>query len=118
MKKEIDDLQKNITEFQKKYASRFQDFTESLPQAENSVPNHDQSVSRIAFHAISELIAGIFVGALIGYTLDLWIASHPLCLILFLFLGFIASILNMYRTTHSVDNKKSPLMEEKSKTNS
>ena len=47
----------------------------------------------------SEFIAGIVVGALIGYLFDRFLGTSPFGLIVFLMLGFAAGILNVLRET-------------------
>ena len=50
----------------------------------------------------SEFIAGIVVGALIGYLIDRFAGTSPFGLIVFLMLGFAAGILNVLRETGAV----------------
>jgi ATP synthase protein I len=50
-----------------------------------------------------ELIAGIAVGSLIGYGLDRWLGTKPWLLLVFFFLGAAASVLNIYRAVHGLD---------------
>ena len=49
---------------------------------------------RLAF----DLISGVAVGVAIGLGLDYWLGSEPWLLIVFLFLGAGAGMLNVYRT--------------------
>lgn len=58
--------------------------------------------SRIA----AELISGVLVGAGLGYLLDKWLNSQPLCLITFLIFGAVAGFLNVYRFVKKEDRKK------------
>ncbi|GHF31062.1 hypothetical protein GCM10017044_28110 [Kordiimonas sediminis] len=51
----------------------------------------------IAWRLGIELVAGVLVGLLIGNTLDDWLGTKPLFLILMLFLGFGAGIRNVVR---------------------
>jgi ATP synthase protein I len=46
---------------------------------------------------ITELMAGIFVGAIIGYYTDKYFNTLPIFLALFSIMGFFASLLNIYR---------------------
>jgi ATP synthase protein I len=46
----------------------------------------------------SEFIAGILVGAGIGWVLDQWLETTPFGLIVFLLLGFGAGVLNVLRS--------------------
>ncbi len=45
----------------------------------------------------SELVAGVLVGAVIGWSLDYWLRISPWGLIVFLLLGFAAGVLNVMR---------------------
>ena len=47
----------------------------------------------------SEFIAGVVVGALIGYLFDLFLGTSPFGLIVFLLIGFAAGVLNVMRET-------------------
>jgi ATP synthase protein I len=47
----------------------------------------------------TELVAGVLVGAVIGWSLDRWLGISPWGLIIFLFLGFAAGVLNVVRST-------------------
>ena len=46
----------------------------------------------------SELVAGVLVGAGIGWLLDRWLGVSPWGLIVFLLLGFAAGVLNVMRS--------------------
>jgi len=46
----------------------------------------------------TELIAGVVVGAAIGWLLDRWLGISPWGFIVFLLLGFAAGLLNMLRS--------------------
>lgn len=50
-----------------------------------------------AFRISSELVVGIFVGALIGWQLDKWLDTSPVFLLLFFLLGAAAGIWNVIR---------------------
>ncbi|MDR3325823.1 MAG: AtpZ/AtpI family protein, partial [Rhodospirillaceae bacterium] len=58
---------------------------------------NDKANLGLGFHVITELIAGIAVGTLIGYTLDCWFSTRPFLMIIFLFLGAVAATMNIYR---------------------
>jgi ATP synthase protein I len=45
-----------------------------------------------------ELVAGVAVGGLIGWTLDQWFGTAPFLMVVFLGLGAAAGILNVVRT--------------------
>lgn len=44
-----------------------------------------------------ELVAGVLVGAGIGWLIDWWLGSSPWGMIVFLLLGFVAGVLNVMR---------------------
>jgi ATP synthase protein I len=49
------------------------------------------------FRLSSELVAGVAVGALLGFMIDRWLDISPWGLIVFLMLGFAAGVLNVMR---------------------
>src|SRR5207247_10314401 len=50
------------------------------------------------FQLSTELVAGVLVGAGIGWLLDRWLGISPWGMIVFLLLGFAAGVLNVMRT--------------------
>ena len=73
---------------------------------ENSAPRQSTDMSGFArgFRLSSELVAGVAVGALIGWLLDRWLGISPWGLIVFLLLGFVAGVLNVMRAAGVVRN--------------
>lgn len=57
----------------------------------------DPSAIARGFRLSTELVAGVIVGALIGWLLDRWLGISPWGLIVFLLLGFAAGVLNVMR---------------------
>ncbi|MGH6666154.1 MAG: AtpZ/AtpI family protein [Pseudolabrys sp.] len=57
----------------------------------------DASAFARGFRLSTELVAGVVVGALIGWLLDRWLGLSPWGLIVFLLLGFAAGVLNLMR---------------------
>lgn len=55
-----------------------------------------------AFRLSSEFIAGVVVGAGIGYLVDIFFGTSPWGLIVFLMLGFAAAVLNVMRAAGMV----------------
>ncbi|MEC8516240.1 MAG: AtpZ/AtpI family protein [Pseudomonadota bacterium] len=45
----------------------------------------------------TELVAGVIVGAFIGWALDRWLGTSPLFLVMLFFLGAAAGMLNVWR---------------------
>ncbi|WP_439527803.1 AtpZ/AtpI family protein [Pannonibacter sp.] len=56
----------------------------------------------------SEFIAGIAVGAMMGWLLDHWVGTSPFGLIVFLLLGFVAGVLNVLRSAGVVAEQRRP----------
>jgi ATP synthase protein I len=68
--------------------------------AETSAARPSSNMSGFArgFRLSSELVAGVLVGAVIGWSLDHWLGISPWGMIVFLLLGFAAGVLNVMRT--------------------
>jgi ATP synthase protein I len=52
----------------------------------------------LGFRLSSELIAGVVVGALIGWGFDRLLSTSPWGLIVFVLLGFVAGVVNVIRS--------------------
>jgi ATP synthase protein I len=57
------------------------------------------------FRLSSELVAGVVVGAGLGWLLDRWLGIAPWGLIVFLLLGFAAGVLNVMRSAGVVPSR-------------
>jgi ATP synthase protein I len=89
-------------------SARLQRLNESLGQTHNSAgrPSDGAGADRAAtasgyakgFRLSSELVAGVVVGAGIGWLIDRWLGISPWGLIVFLLLGFAAGVLNVMRS--------------------
>ena len=60
-------------------------------------PTTDASAMARGFRLSTELVAGVLVGAGIGWLIDRWVGSTPFGMIVFLLLGFTAGVLNVMR---------------------
>jgi ATP synthase protein I len=71
----------------------------SRPSENGSDPRPTADASGFArgFRMSTELVAGVVVGAIIGWLLDRWLGISPWGLIVFLLLGFAAGVLNVMR---------------------
>jgi ATP synthase protein I len=67
-------------------------------------PSADPSAIARGFRLSTELVAGVLVGAGIGWLIDRWLGSSPLGMIVFLLLGFAAGVLNVMRVAGVVQN--------------
>ncbi|TYC67635.1 ATP F0F1 synthase subunit I [Stappia sp. BW2] len=61
----------------------------------------------------SEFIAGVLVGAGIGWVGDQWFGTSPFGLIVFLLLGFVAGVLNVLRAAGVVEQPDAKVQREK-----
>jgi ATP synthase protein I len=87
-------------------SARFQRLGERLGDLNRSRPSgrlpgpppaSDPSAIARGFRLSAELVAGVLVGAGIGWLLDRWLGISPWGMIVFLLLGFAAGVLNVMR---------------------
>ncbi len=79
------------------------------PHPENSAPQPaDTSAIARGFRLSTELVAGVLVGAFIGWLLDRWLGISPWGLIVFLLLGFAAGVLNVIRAAGAGQTSGTP----------
>ena len=76
-----------------------------LAKLEKKLNNRDKNNNRdkkfnVPMTIITELIAGIFIGCLIGYFVDNFFKTMPIFIVLFCIIGFFASLLNMYKNLY------------------
>ena len=67
---------------------------------EPPAPMVDKSLAgamSLGFRVLTEFVAGIVVGAVIGWQLDKWFGTSPILLIVFFTLGTAAGFWNVYR---------------------
>lgn len=87
-------------------SARLQRLGEGLARQRADGPPHDTEADRAAtasgyargFRLSSELVAGVVVGAGLGWLIDRWLGLAPWGLIVFLLLGFAAGVLNVMRS--------------------
>jgi ATP synthase protein I len=85
-------------------SARLQSLSERLGHAEGhrSEETGDRSAANASgyargFRLSTELVAGVLVGAGLGWLIDRWLGISPWGLIVFLLLGFAAGVLNVMR---------------------
>ena len=71
-------------------------------------PSSDASDLARGLRLSTELVAGVIVGAVFGWFLDRWLGTSPWGLIILMFLGFAAGVLNVVRATDSMAKGKTP----------
>ena len=69
------------------------------PEAEEDQHRPSRNSFGNAFRLSSEFIAAILVGVAIGYGIDWLAGTTPWAMILFLFLGFVAGVMNVLRAS-------------------
>jgi ATP synthase protein I len=79
----------------------------SRPSENGTGPRQTADRSAIArgFRLSTELVAGVLVGAGIGWLIDSWLGTTPWGLTVFLLLGFAAGVLNVMRAA-GVENER------------
>jgi ATP synthase protein I len=70
-------------------------------------PTADPSAIARGFRLSAELVAGVLVGAAVGWLIDRWLGISPWGMIVFLLLGFAAGVLNVMRAAGVVPNPPS-----------
>tara|TARA_B100000963_G_C22116762_1_gene447264 strand:- start:14 stop:322 length:309 start_codon:yes stop_codon:yes gene_type:complete len=69
----------------------------ALAKKDNKQTFKNQDSLNIYYRVGTELLAGLLIGAGMGWTLDQWINTTPLFLIIFFILGGIAGVYNLWR---------------------
>lgn len=82
-------------------------------QDSGSRPVSDPSAMARGFRLSAELVAGVLVGAGLGWLLDRWLGISPWGMIVFLLLGFAAGVLNVMRSAGVVPGSRLPGSEDK-----
>lgn len=67
-------------------------------QSGSEAASSNASAMARGFRLSSELIAGVLVGAVIGWGIDRLLSTSPWGLIVFFLLGFVAGVINVMRT--------------------
>src|ERR1700733_14139284 len=64
------------------------------------------SAMALGFRLSSELVAGVVVGAGIGWGFDRLLSTSPFGFIVFMLLGFVAGVVNVVRTAGAGQNRR------------
>lgn len=75
------------------------------PEAGSGDGSARASAMALGFRLSSELIAGVLVGALLGWAFDRWLSTSPFGLIVFVLLGFTAGVVNVVRSAGVAPDK-------------
>ncbi len=79
---------------------------------EEALARHDKNdtevirASRIGFRIGAELLSAVIVGVALGYLLDKVFETAPWLMVVFLFFGGAAGMLNVYRLVQKEDSEK------------
>jgi len=93
---DIKDLEKRINGLKAKEAA----FRKHKKETEFSY------ASKTGFRVGTELLSGVLVGSAIGYFLDTLFDTKPWLMVVFLFLGGAAGVLNVYRFVKNEEKNK------------
>ena len=95
-KKKLDasDLISKIDEFKQK--ERIVKTSENIEKRGNSIG--------LAFRLSTEIVSGIVVGSIMGWSLDKWLGSQPWFFLIFFILGIAAGIINVIKTAKNMNN--------------
>lgn len=94
-KSDASDLIKKIDEFKEK---------ERLIKTSNNIEKRGNSIG-LAFRLSTELVSGIVVGSVMGWSLDKWLGSQPWFFLIFFILGIAAGIINVIKTAKNMNNE-------------
>ena len=95
-------------------SARLRHLGERLDQVKSSQPSQEAaprpqanaSAMARGLRLSTELVAGVIVGAVIGWLLDRWLGISPWGFIVFLLLGFAAGMLNVMRSAGLVAQRQ------------
>ena len=89
------DLISKIDEFKEK---------ERLAKTSENIEKRGNSIG-LAFRLSTELVSGIVVGSIMGWSLDKWLGSQPWFFLVFFILGIAAGIINVIKTARNMNNE-------------
>ncbi len=95
-----DDLEKRLEALKSKVAEK------TRPQEIRDTGQKGAAGIGLAFRLGSEFVAGVLVGALLGWAFDRFLGTTPWGLIVFLLLGFGAGMLNMVRAANAANAER------------
>ena len=94
-REKIKDLKRSLSKLSKSIDELKTDDKEEISE---SLPENNYKGFAQAFRIVSELFANLLVGASIGWTLDYFLDTKPILLIIFLINGFISGIYTSYKS--------------------
>ncbi len=91
---DADAIQRRLTDLDRRL-----DQTKTRREAQNVRPARQSGGFVLAVRAVSELIAAVLVGSVIGWGLDWGLGTSPVLLLVFFLFGFAAGVVNVVRAT-------------------
>ena len=76
---------------------------ENLIKASENIEKRGNSIG-MAFRLSTELVSGILVGSVMGWSIDKWLGSQPWFFLIFFILGIAAGIINVIKTAKNMNN--------------
>lgn len=77
---------------------------ERLVKTSENIEKRGNSIG-LAFRLSTELVSGIVVGSVMGWSLDKWLGSQPWFFLIFFILGIAAGIINVIKTAKNMNNE-------------
>ena len=62
-----------------------------------SLSRQSIGAANLGFRALVEFVTAVVVSPIIGWQIDVWLKTRPIFLVIFLILGMMAGLLNVYR---------------------
>ena len=86
-------------------------FEKSQSDSEGQTAQARASAMAVGLRLSSELVAGVLVGALLGWGFDRFLSTSPWGLIVFLLLGFTAGVMNVMRSAGAMSKQSDRLKD-------
>ena len=77
---------------------------ENLIKTSENIEKRGNSIG-MAFRLSTELVSGILVGSVMGWSIDKWLGSQPWFFLIFFILGIAAGIINVIKTAKNMNNE-------------
>ena len=77
---------------------------ENLIRTSENIEKRGNSLG-LAFRLSTELVSGLVVGGVMGWSIDKWLGTKPWFLLIFFILGIAAGIINVIKTAKSMNNE-------------
>jgi ATP synthase protein I len=86
-------------------------FEKSQAESEEQATHAKASAMAVGLRLSTELVAGVLVGALLGWGFDRFLSTSPWGLIVFLLLGFTAGVMNVMRSAGAMAKQSERLKD-------